>query len=553
MPQFPFEPDRKHSNPLGNYSGKIVEPPAATIVEPTKKAVSPKEPVEPIKFRTSGELKGPVTRVKLDPSDRPRSKKKSPFRDRGLLDDTDSLVQLRNSFGKPIVYTLLAVALVYLIYMFSRPSNEAAKAEEELRPLVTQANHMLADSDIDNKDNLKKRIAFADRLQKYRSSQEATDLSSELKLRSLTTLDAINLANQLETGETKSQMETQSRASINSQNKTVANLAKVGLMQVRVHSYLDTPNKRFFPELLDQFKLVSSFAREDLSTARNLLRVATAFESRQLIEESNQLFRAVNLTCSASPNQNIAAVANEARGKLATTTTLFADLKKMISTGEKIEIAAVSTKINGSLSKDTISVSAVEAVLDFFELLVQRNAVNALNVLMPDVSKAIYDLPGGIERDAVRERFDGTKKRLAQVGEVFQFNGLYSIEGRPISRTNFDKQRKMILFWSPDNSKSLDLLQRISVKAEEFAKQRVKIIAITTIEDNQASRNRVVDIANEHGGIEFYTLIKGRMPSQAFASRFPLPKIPYWLLLTEDDRPRALNVPPGIIDVQDMY
>ena len=523
----------------------------------SKKVVSPKEPVEPLKFKPTGELKGPVTRIKLDPSERPKSSKssrKSPFRDRGLLDDTDSLLQMRNSIGKPIVYTLLAIGLVYLIFIFSRPTDETAKMEKELRPLLTQADQMLADVGSIDSDELKKRIEFADQLSEFKDSQEALDHSSELKLRSLTTLDALNIEKQITDEDIKNLMEANSREFINSRNKTVSNLSKVGLMLIRVHGYLDAPNEKFFPELLDQFKLISNFAREDLPTARNLFRVANAFEARQLADESSQLFRSINLACAASPNQDITAVATEARGKLSTTTsTLFDDLKKMISTGEKIKIDQVQTKIKENLTEETISASAVEAVLDFLDLLVQKNAVNAVNILMPDVSSSIYNLPLGFERDTVKQRLDNSTKRMEQIGKTFTFNGLFSVEGRPISRTSFAKRPKLVVFWSPENSKSMDLLNRLSDKTKEFLARKVKIIAISTVEDSRADRERVLDIANKIQGIEFYTLIKERTQSQAFASRFPVPKLPYWILLSEEDETLALNTPPGIVVVDDLY
>lgn len=563
MPQFPFEPDRKQSQSTGSTgiaADKIVgrqtvagEDLGPVLDQNKNLTTSPKDPVEPLKFKPTGELKGPVTRVKLDRTTRPKGSKKSPFKDRGLLDDTDSLVQLRESLGKPIAYTLLALTLVYLIYFFSRPVDESAKLEESVRPLITQADQMLVEQEATDVEVMKTRIALSDQLLEFKNSTEAVDKGSELKLRSLTTWDTLNIANQRQDADTTTLMEENSREFINSRNKKVSNLSKVGLMLIRVHKYLEAPNARFFPELLDQFKLIANFAREDLPTARNLLRVAGAFESRSLADESNKLYHAINLTCSTSTEQNISAIANEARSKLVTTTTLYDDLTKMISSGEKIKIDSVRTKINENLTEQTISVSNAEAALDFMDLLTQRNATPAVKFLMEDFSQSVYNLPAGIERDAIKKRYDDSRKRIELVEKVFRFDGVYSVEGRPISRSSFDKQPKMIVFWSPDNSKSIKLLERLSEKTKEFIQRKVKIIAISAIDDTRQSKDRVVEIANDSRGIEFYTLIKDRTPSQAFLGRFPLPKLPYWILLSEDDKVRALDVPPGIIKIDDLY
>ena len=567
MPQFPFEPIRRHQlDPKPTPKAKAKAAPkqldkgaeARNVNVQAEERVVPESKAKPktaddFKFKTTESI-GPVARVKLDPSQRPKTKssRKSPFRDQGLFDDTDSLVQIRDRLGKPVVFSLLAISLVGLIYWFSRPADNESARKSQLLPMMTQSEELLQ-SEVPSKAILAERTELADQLMTFKESDEAQHRGAELKLRSLTNWDVRNIESSVRDDEIRDQIQKASRSFINSRNKKVSNLARVGLMLARVHKYVDSPNEKFFPELLDQYKLVSNFARDDLPTAQNLFKIASSFESRELKDESAQLFRAISLACSTSQKEEITALAADAKERVTGTSGLLDELKALLADDKKVEIETVREKISSSLSEGSISVSSMEAALDFLDLLVQKNAAKVTAQLMPDIGAAVYLLPPGIERDAIKQRFDDAQKRVGLIDKVFEFDGLYTLEGRPISRSSFEKQPKFVVFWSPDNRNSIELLKRISDKAKEFIQRKVKIIAIASIDDTRTERARISSVRGDCRGIDFYALYNGRTQSQAFVSRFPVPGLPYWCLLSQFDKVQALNTSPGIIVVQDLY
>ena len=256
----------------------------------------------------------------------------------------------------------------------------------------------------------------------FKESDEAQHRGAELKLRSLTNWDVRNIESSVRDDEIRDQIQNASRSFINSRNKKVSNLARVGLMLARVHKYVDSPNEKFFPELLDQYKLVSNFARDDLPTAQNLFKIASSFESRELKDESAQLFRAISLACSTSQKEEITALAADAKERVTGTSGLLDELKALLADDKKVEIETVREKISSSLSEGSISVSSMEAALDFLDLLVQKNAAKVTAQLMPDIGAAVYLLPPGIERDAIKQRFDDAQKRVGLIDKVFELS-----------------------------------------------------------------------------------------------------------------------------------
>ncbi|MEM9410846.1 MAG: hypothetical protein AAGA30_07010 [Planctomycetota bacterium] len=544
MPQFPhFQKriDKVEPDPNIDHDEQMID---------LMGEASAAEKREPIKYKTV-ETKGPVSRVRLSGEKKSKSTtKKNPFKDANLLEDTDSLIQFRDNFGKPVALTVVAVAIVFGIYWFSQPSSTESENAEAISQLIQKVETLSADkpsSQKERKQHFQQQIELADQLLEFEDDPSALERGAELKLQTLTEWDAIQLQTGNSNNEIRETLEETSRQYINSRFQTVTSYAKVGLTLIRVHKYLDNPDITFFPEILDQFKLVTTFAKKDVVSAKNLMRVAEAFESRELDEEASQLFQAINLSFSASPNDQIASIGLDARLRVSDASNLFEDLKSLIKPDQPLPIADIRKMIGENTKEGSVTISAIESTLEFAEMLVTKNMIPATRTILGDLSRPIFSLSPGLEKDTIKKRFDDFQRRVTLIGQEFKYNGLYSVNGRPIKRTNLERQMKFVVFWSPENKASIELINSLSDAFAEFAKREIQVVAISSVVKGETAA--VEQMANSQRGIEFLTLIQGDTASREFTSRFPLPKLPFWVLLTNNDRIQGYNVAPRFLKI----
>ena len=537
MPQFPIQPSKTEGHPQDSTAPD----PIHAEVEQEKK---------PIKFKSAQPAK-PVTRVRINGAPKTRITTRNPFKDERLFDDKDSLIKFRDEIGRPLVLTIGAIALVTVIYWYSRPAEDQTMINEKLAPLLAQADEFDAQT-ATSSEQFQSRIELADQLIGFTTETSAADRGAELKLRTLAQWNINDLKLSSSAPESMDLLESTSRQFINSRNKNVSNYAKLGLTLIRVIGYLESPDPSYFPEILSQFELVANFASDDELAARSLMDIATAFASKGFEDEAAQYFHAINVTCSNSHNQAIATIGLDARGKISDSEPIAQELKSMlegIETISEFPLDAIRERIRQSTSVEKISAGKMESILDFVEYLIQRNAILQTQTILADISTPIYRLPEGIERRTIKKRFDDIQTIVKQFEQVFNFEGLYSVEGRPISQSSLQRRAKMVVFWSPENSKSVDLLDKLSDNFLKFANRKIQLIAVVNISDNVDDRNKILELSNQSQGIDFLTLVKGDVNSQALLSRYPITKIPSWILLDPDDKIRGLNISPPFIQL----
>ena len=538
MPQFPYEKNSEEPK-------QVQDAPKSNGAKDQTAAAAKKPKRTPVQFKKA-ESKGPVTRVRVKGKSRSKtSKTKSPFKDLGVLEDTESLIQFRDDFGKPVAFTILAAGIVALIFWMSTTGENSSNSIDKINPIFAEADALESETASANTPRLelyKKKLDVAERLLEFSDEPSAQERGAALKLKTLTQW----LADEINTGtdnpEITGSLENSAREFINSRNKDVASYSKIGLTLIRARNYLANPNIKFFPEILDQFTLVSSFAASDLPSAQNLMKLAQTFQKEGLSEEASKLYRAINLKCSTSENQDIANIGMQARSQLNSSTAVLEDLMSLIKPKQKVELTPLKKKINQYINAESVSAGNLESVLDFIEFLNRRNSILASKGLLDQLENSIYLLDSGFERDAIKQRFDSIKKRVDQFGQTFSFDGLYSVEGRPISRASLQHKQKLIVFWSPKNSKSVELLEKISTKQVRFESLGVQVVAIANIDEAGASEP-ILKMSNSTKGIEFLTVINGDARSRAFKSRFPIPQRPYWVILDDNDRIRGLHAP----------
>ena len=536
MPQFPIQPPKQNEQPDDSASPQS---------NGQTKAGKDKAP---LKFK-SAQPAGPVTRVRL--KDVPKSKhpKKSPFKDEGLFEDKDSLAKFRDDVGRPLVLTLGAIALVACIYWFSTSKDDPNAINEKLEALLAQADQVEEDSLI-NSEQYQTRIELADQLIGFTKETSAVDRGATLKLKTLTQLMTDNLKRSTPDSDNQELLESTSRQFINSRNKLVANYAKLGLTLIRANKYLELPQPSYFGEILARFRSVANSSKEDSVAAQNLLDVADLYANRGLKDESEDFYQAINFACSTSHDQTIAAIGQKAKSKIASGDSLADELKQLlegVKNSKDFPLEAVRAKIAENTSKEKINATRMTAILDFVDFLMQQNAIPQVNLILEDISNSILGMDAGVQRDTVKRRLDNFNTLVSQFGQTFKFDGLFSVEGRPITQASLKQHAKFVVFWSPDNSKSVEVVNQLSRNYKEFKQRNIQLIAVADISQDAEDKNKILEMSNNTKGMEFLTIVKGNSQSQALYSRYPIPSVPYWILLDPDDKIRGFKTLPRFI------
>ena len=439
--------------------------------------------------------------------------------------------------------TVLVVAVVSLLYWFSRPTDNSIVVRNSIAPLLEQADDLEAQPVGTLTDSVKlfeDSLRTADQLLEFEETL-AVDRGAELKLKTLSTWQSLNMKNQVYDAGIIEDLESSSREFINSRNRRVGSYAKVGLTLVRLREYLAKSNANSFPDILDQFKLVSGFADSDLGIAKNLMTVSHVFQQRGFADEAKQLFRTINLSCAASHNPEIVAIGTEARQFVSDANSLLSDLKAALVPGQKVDFETIRKTINLNTREDTVSTAGMESILDFLDYLAGKSEVETARTLLQEISKPVSLVPAGVERQSVRKKYDDVKKRLDYVGFTFQYEGLYTLDGDPALAGNFQGKNKMVVFWSPQNQQSVDFIRELPGTSERFKSQDVQILAVAVVggENEFSSASK---IAAGISGCEFLALPRNKPDSVVFSRRLPLPSLPYWVMVDRFNVVRALNV-----------
>ena len=525
MPQFPFQTTANEDESLSSDSGET------------------KKQKKPIQFKRV-QAKGPVTRVRIKEGGRSSNgSRKSPFKEEGLFEDKDSLIRFRDDVGRPLLLTLIAIAVVVFIYRWSRPPVENQDVTQVVASLLLKADQFdekLPTSETEFND----RIETANQLLAFTDDSSAVERGAEIKLKTIILQCIGRLGTKNKDEDQIKELESLCRKYLSRRNQAVSNSAMIGLTLIRAERYLEEPEIQFFPQILDQFKLVSEYAKDDLISSHSLMQIANAFQTKQLKTESLQLYRAINMANSGSTNQEIAEIGKQARKYLANNESTFDELKQIIAdftTAKNFPTRMVFEKITQDTQADTVSAGKLEGILDFAELLVRRKAVPVAKEILKRSRPSIGSLKEGIEREAVKKRHDELGRLLDRFGQAFQYDGLFSVEGRPISVSNFKRIPKLIVFWSPQQPASIKLIQRLSQNSKLFADRDIQVIAVAEINDNAEDRSRLLEKSNQIKGIDFLTLVKFDRTSQSFKNRYPFRNLPFWILLDPDDKIRGFN------------
>ena len=206
------------------------------------------------------------------------------------------------------------------------------------------------------------------------------------------------------------------------------------------------------------------------------------------------------------------------------------------------------SNIRRELQSANLSASTMQASLDFAEELVERNSIKDARILIEEVRNSIYRVADQATRSRLRKSFYSLKGRLDQFGKKFDFTGLLSVDGKRWSKENREDALKLVVVWSLKDSDSIALVEQIHRLKKDFTRRNIEVVAICQLDEDERQTNRFKQIADENESLEFLTFGSEDFQSRQFSDRFPVPKFPYLVMLSADDRVAGLNLHPVFFD-----
>ena len=172
-------------------------------------------------------------------------------------------------------------------------------------------------------------------------------------------------------------------------------------------------------------------------------------------------------------------------------------------------------------------------------LIVQKN-LQLLTVLANSISQFIDQNQNSEIAVSMSKPLKDLQLRIGQIDNVMDLSGLTAIS----SGENFDPidgKVRLLVFWSPDQPSSVRFISSLYGQSWKQDIEVVAICAKSSVSDNQLLEK----FAREMAGFEFVEL----EPDQPLAT-YPVPRLPYLLLLDKNGRLTATNPDPRDLNQQ---
>ena len=262
--------------------------------------------------------------------------------------------------------------------------------------------------------------------------------------------------------------------------------------------------------------------------------------------ESDIVLQLAQSSTSASPSSdNSSPAAIPRTERRATKGSEKTESDNNLAAKQKLEL--LLQRIRDEVQIQNVTTSTLESAVAFSNTLIEKNSISFARSLLDEVSNAVYLVADGEQRNQVRDKYYSARKRLDSFGRPFAVRGLFQMDGNAADLSRETRELKLVVFWSFDSPVSQSLLEQIERIQAEFASRRIKVFAICEADDSDAMAHLRAKTA-EHPSIQFLHWKSGNRASKQFSSRFPVPRYPYLLMLSADNKVVGINVDPVFFD-----
>lgn len=390
-------------------------------------------------------------------------------------------------------------------------------------------------------DGLKKRVQLTDKMLELKDDPQAKNFGTIAKLRALSQWDFINVTNDFDDEVTRFQLEELANSKLEDENPEVRSSAQISQMLVGLNDFARAPEDHDFQDTHERLKKTASLAANDLVAAGLLFRCAELLNIKGLQKESAAAYKLLSDAFAESEVPAIQSMAVNAKKQYLAVEFDLNDIPNNLDVDRAGSLAIIRDRIDAILDQGRIGAEEVEAVVRLIELLLGRNEIDEVREQLPKVAEHV----AALDRDPnnMKQKYNDILGQSKAFGKPFDFSGLRSVADQPIDTTSIVKSVRIVLFWSPEDPKSVERVSSLNIQGRYYKRIGVDLTTIYLDKGSAPANLEFKNLALDMPQITFYRLPVNDDEGKEFLKRFPVTKTPSVVLLDVEGNIQGVNPP----------
>ncbi len=341
-------------------------------------------------------------------------------------------------------------------------------------------------------------------------------------------------------------------ANLNHQDPDVAKIAAVSIMMTSIHQFSTVPTQANRKEALDYCRQVASQLVDDDEIAAAIYKYARLMKkSDSMVDDSVHFFNVVIDEFLDSKNAKARGIA-----ELSFNEILFGDesadpkFAKLLIVGIKDRMrqnrltadGELTNRIRFALRPKLLYPEAIEQISSLLEVFIAMNKIPDARELIADTQAFFLGLDeSDAQLTSVANRFlNDLKVRVGKYNKQFDLSGLTTVASQ---QHTFKNRMTLVTYWSASDSRSTKLLNSLTNLSYS---QLLQCIIVLTDPGEEAILV-AEKLSKEIPGFHFAIADSNTRSGKRFVDEFPVPSLPYMVLL--DDTLRVVAINPDVRDL----
>jgi hypothetical protein len=385
------------------------------------------------------------------------------------------------------------------------------------------------------------RLKIADQLLKKKEDAVAQKHGTIFKLEALQIKASHSDAEQLGLEGAKRELLEFAEANIGHKDNEVAKLALVAIMADNVQSFLSPFNPASFTTAFRSCQRTAERFPDDHEIAQAIYQIGMLTRQVQRQESfSIDFFGLVFDIYSKSETSQCRLVADKSFEQILSPNQSLADLTNRVLEDQLSAKDEMEKRIQFSLKKPELSEEEFKLIFILAEALLRANHRDSVRRAIAFVEANLDENPGNKAAESARLLLSQINTRLDNLDKPFSFVGLQPIDRKDTDSGLSDPKFRLLFYWSPEEQKSRQKLSAVLLLLKDF-QDDIEVVAIQTTEGQQSDDATVEQSPSEGRHMKFFKVDPAAAEGKSFLARFPVPEVPYILILDENNMIRGVN------------
>lgn len=428
---------------------------------------------------------------------------------------------------------------------FDPSTRLAAKEKLSTADLIYIASNMDIDYDAPLPvllDKIKDRMEIADKLLVKTSDELAQKEGTLYRIEALQNLSKLNRSNSMGFTTIDDQLFELCTANLNHLDPEVSKTAAGALMITAFDEYTFEPTSANLKNALSKCNQVASQLKNDDEIARAIF-IYAAFKKKNeiTVDDSVEFFQIIinhylnstNVDAkSAAENAYREIVFGHQSGDSKSANLLIAGIRDRFRQKRRSAEKELSTRIRYALNPQLFDSDALLQVMNFLEIFASIDKIEPAQNLAEEVAIFLSDLEDPELVNTGNKKIDDLQVRLDQFGKTMDLSDL-----EPVGEVDNDwlKPRlSLLIYWNTFDDRSQKLLRALN---KLRMNQLVQCIVVCMDQDDE-SLKMITKLTEAMSG---FTFVKLPDANPDFLDRFPVPQIPFLVLLDESQQVIGIN------------